>query len=73
MSGASYILKIPSEEQVVKNKPIVLGVNLTSVTEVRESTKFALRTHCRPPLSFRMGSTETPATGEISIQNHAQE
>lgn len=51
---------MPSDAHVVRNNPIVFGANLTSVTEVRESTKFARRTHCRPPLSFKIFvSTET--------------
>lgn len=54
ISGASYMRKIPSAEQVVRNNPIFFGVNLTSVTDVRESTRFARRTHCRPPLSFKI-------------------
>jgi hypothetical protein len=39
---------MPSEELVANTKPRFLGPNLTSVTEVRESTKFVLRIHFFP-------------------------
>jgi hypothetical protein len=45
MSGASYILMIPSDEEVARTRPKVFGPNFTSVTLVRESTRFVLRIH----------------------------
>ena len=36
---------IPSDEHVASTSPCEFGPNLTSVTDVRESTKFVLRTH----------------------------
>lgn len=42
MSGASYILIMPSEDDVASTKPRFFGENLTSVTDVLESTKFVL-------------------------------
>lgn len=42
---------MPSEEHVAKYKPRVLGPNLISVTEVRESTRLIRLSHCLTPFS----------------------
>ena len=51
MSGASYILKVPSEEQVANRRPKCLGANLTSVILDLESTKSALLTQEEDPVA----------------------
>lgn len=49
ISGASYIRINPSALQVANKRPRVFGANFTSVTEVRESTRFVLLTQCLLP------------------------
>lgn len=49
ISGASYIRINPSALQVANKRPKVFGANFTSVTEVRESTKFVLLIQCLLP------------------------
>lgn len=58
-SGASYILIIPSAEQVANIRPCVFGPNFTSVTDVLESTKFVLLTQYLVPLSPGPGFSPT--------------
>lgn len=41
---------LPSAEHVASCKPWAFGPNLTSVTEVLESTRLVLRTQCLWPL-----------------------
>jgi len=68
ISGDSYIRRIPSAAHVDKNNPMFFGVNRTSVTDVLESTRLALRTHCLPPLSFKIFVSTTDAiTKSIQI------
>lgn len=42
---------MPSAEHVTSNRPKCLGPNLTSVTEVRESTRLDLLSQVRRPFS----------------------
>lgn len=46
-----HYLIIPSAEHVTRSSPKCLGPNLTSVTEVRESTRLDLFTQVRSPFS----------------------
>lgn len=42
---------MPSAEHVTSKRPRCLGPNFTSVTDVRESTRFERFSHCRRPFS----------------------
>lgn len=67
-SGASYILIMPSTEHVANCRPKFLGPNLTSVTDVLESTKLVLRTQCLVPRS--PGPGNSPTTNKNWIKNN---
>lgn len=50
---------MPSTEHVANCRPKFLGPNLTSVTDVLESTKLVLRTQCLVPRSPGPGNSPT--------------
>lgn len=64
-SGASYILIMPSAEHVTRSRPKCLGPNLTSVTEVLESTRFDRFSHVRKLFSEPV-AVVSPTSSQIA-------
>lgn len=71
-SGASYILTIPSAEQVANIRPICLGANFTSVTDVLLSTSVVLFTQWLCPRSLSFDSP-TISSQTAAVRSKEQE